>query len=93
MHIREFLAIEKVERADGDLEQEINGLNLRLATGWPGRLFFAVAGEKTDGHDYIDEAVASGSGGRGFFASRDLTQGAGSDSSQERSAHHGSLGC
>ena len=54
MHIREFLAIEKVERADGDLEQEINGLTYDSRQAGPGRLFFAVAGEKTDFHDYID---------------------------------------
>ncbi|HEX7230568.1 MAG TPA: UDP-N-acetylmuramoyl-L-alanyl-D-glutamate--2,6-diaminopimelate ligase [Candidatus Binatia bacterium] len=60
MHIREFLAIEKVERADGDLEQEINGLTYDSRQAAPGRLFFAVAGEKVDGHDYIDEAVRRG---------------------------------
>ena len=60
MHIREFLAIEKVERADGDLEQEINGLTYDSRQARPGRLFFAVEGEKTDGHNYIDEAVRRG---------------------------------
>jgi UDP-N-acetylmuramoyl-L-alanyl-D-glutamate--2,6-diaminopimelate ligase len=60
MHIREFLAIEKVEGADGDLEQEINGLTYDSRQARPGRLFFAVAGEKVDGHDYIDEAVRRG---------------------------------
>lgn len=60
MHIREFLAIEKVERADGDLEQEINGLTYDSRQARPGRLFFAVAGEKADGHDYIGEAVRRG---------------------------------
>lgn len=60
MHIREFLAIERVERADGDLEQEINGLTYDSRQAGPGRLFFAVAGEKADGHDYIDEAVRRG---------------------------------
>ena len=60
MHIREFLAIDGVERADGDLEQEINGLTYDSRQAGPGRLFFAVAGEKVDGHDYIEEAVRRG---------------------------------
>ena len=60
MHIREFLAIDNVERADGDLEQEINGLTYDSRQAGPGRLFFAVAGEKVDGHDYITEAVRRG---------------------------------
>ena len=60
MHIREFLAIDNVERAEGDLEQEINGLTYDSRQAGPGRLFFAVAGEKVDGHDYIDQAVSRG---------------------------------
>src|SRR6185295_12959421 len=66
MHIREFLAIEKVERADGDLEQEINGLTYDSRQAGPGRLFFAVAGEKVDGHDFIEEAVRRGAAAEFF---------------------------
>lgn len=72
MHIREFLAIDGVERADGDLEQEINGLTYDSRQAGPGRLFFAVAGEKVDGHDYIEEAVRRGAAAV-VFSRRELS--------------------
>ena len=60
MRIREFLAIDKVERADGNLEQEIEGLTYDSRQAGPARVFFAVPGERLDGHDYIDDAVRRG---------------------------------
>ena len=72
MHIREFLAIDGVERADGDLEQEINGLTYDSRQAGPGRLFFAVAGEKVDGHDFIEEAVRRGAAAV-VFSRRELS--------------------
>jgi UDP-N-acetylmuramoyl-L-alanyl-D-glutamate--2,6-diaminopimelate ligase len=57
MRIKEFLAIEEVEGTEGNLDQEVNGLAYDSRKVTPGRIFFAVPGEKTDGHDFIAEAV------------------------------------
>jgi UDP-N-acetylmuramoyl-L-alanyl-D-glutamate--2,6-diaminopimelate ligase len=57
MRIKEFLAIGEVEGAEGNLEQEVNGLAYDSRKVSAGQIFFAVPGEKTDGHDFIAEAV------------------------------------
>ncbi|HET9916647.1 MAG TPA: UDP-N-acetylmuramoyl-L-alanyl-D-glutamate--2,6-diaminopimelate ligase [Candidatus Binatia bacterium] len=60
MQVREFLALQEVEQADGDLQQEVTGLTYDSRKAAAGTVFFAVPGEKTDGHDYIGEAVKRG---------------------------------
>jgi len=60
MRVREFLALQAVEQAEGDLEQEVNGLTYDSRRASAGKVFFAVPGEKADGHDYIAEAVQRG---------------------------------
>jgi len=60
MRVREFLALQEIEQADGDLEQEVNGLTYDSRQASVGKVFFAVAGEQADGHDYIGEAVKRG---------------------------------
>jgi UDP-N-acetylmuramoyl-L-alanyl-D-glutamate--2,6-diaminopimelate ligase len=57
MRIDELLAIEEVEEAEGNLGQEVNGLAYDSRKVRPGQIFFAVPGEKADGHDFIAEAV------------------------------------
>src|SRR5688572_22260384 len=57
MRIKEFLAIEAVEAAEGDLDQEVKGLAYDSRKVSAGQIFFAVPGEKADGHDFIAEAV------------------------------------
>ena len=60
MRISEFLALHEVQQADGDLEQEVHGLTYDSRQATAGKVFFAVPGEKADGHDYIGEAVKRG---------------------------------
>jgi len=60
MQVREFLALQEVEQIDGDLEQEVTGLTYDSRNASAGTVFFAVPGEKVDGHEYIGEAVKRG---------------------------------
>ncbi len=60
MRLREFLTLQEVEQAAGDLDQKVNGLTYDSRQVGPGLVFFAIPGEKVDGHDYIGEAVARG---------------------------------
>ena len=60
MRVREFLALQEVEEAKGDLEQEVIGLTYDSRKAAAGSVFFAVQGETVDGHDYIGEAVKRG---------------------------------
>jgi UDP-N-acetylmuramoyl-L-alanyl-D-glutamate--2,6-diaminopimelate ligase len=68
MQLKEFLTLEEVEEAEGNLDQEVNGLTYDSRRASAGQLFFAVAGEKADGHDFIAEAVRRGA--VGFVYSR-----------------------
>jgi UDP-N-acetylmuramoyl-L-alanyl-D-glutamate--2,6-diaminopimelate ligase len=60
MRVREFLALQEIEQADGDLEQEVTGLTYDSRKATAGKIFFAVPGETLDGHDYIGEAIKRG---------------------------------
>jgi UDP-N-acetylmuramyl pentapeptide synthase len=60
MRIREFLALQEVDQAVGDLDQEVTGLTYDSRKAAAGKVFFAVPGEIVDGHDYIDEAITRG---------------------------------
>jgi len=60
MRLREFLALGEVEEATGDLDQEVNGLTYDSRKARAGQVFFAIPGEKVDGHDFIDAAVELG---------------------------------
>ena len=60
MRIREFLALEEVEEATGDLDQEVKGLTYDSRKAHKGQVFFALAGEKVDGHDYMGAAIRQG---------------------------------
>jgi UDP-N-acetylmuramoyl-L-alanyl-D-glutamate--2,6-diaminopimelate ligase len=57
MQIKELLAVEEVEGAEGNLDQEVEGLAYDSRKVRAGQIFFAVPGEKADGHDFIAEAV------------------------------------
>jgi UDP-N-acetylmuramoyl-L-alanyl-D-glutamate--2,6-diaminopimelate ligase len=63
MRLREFLALEQVEEAEGNLDQEVTGLAYDSRQVRPGEFFFAVPGEKVDGHDFIEQAVERGAAG------------------------------
>jgi UDP-N-acetylmuramoyl-L-alanyl-D-glutamate--2,6-diaminopimelate ligase len=63
MRLREFLALEQVEEAEGNLDQEVTGLTYdsrRLRTG---EIFFAIPGEKVDGHEFIPQVLQTGAAG------------------------------
>ncbi|HLH10660.1 MAG TPA: UDP-N-acetylmuramoylalanyl-D-glutamyl-2,6-diaminopimelate--D-alanyl-D-alanine ligase [Methylovirgula sp.] len=47
-------------RVSGNLPQPISGISIDTRTLAPGDLFFAIKGEKTDGHDHVVEAFAKG---------------------------------
>ena len=44
----------------GTLPRAITGISIDTRTIQPGELFFAIKGERTDGHDYVDQAFAAG---------------------------------
>jgi UDP-N-acetylmuramoyl-L-alanyl-D-glutamate--2,6-diaminopimelate ligase len=60
MRIREFVALGEVEETAGNLDQEVNGLAFDSRRVQQGRVFFAVPGEKVDGHDFIGSAIRQG---------------------------------
>lgn len=44
----------------GPLPRGITGISIDTRTIKPGELFFAIKGERTDGHDYVEPAFAAG---------------------------------
>jgi UDP-N-acetylmuramoyl-L-alanyl-D-glutamate--2,6-diaminopimelate ligase len=60
MRLKEFLTLGEVEEAAGDLDQEVNGLAYDSRHAGPGQIFFAIPGEKLDGHDFIPHALERG---------------------------------
>lgn len=60
MRLREFLTLQEVEQAGGDLDRKINGLTYDSREVREGLVFFAIAGEKLDGHHYIADAITRG---------------------------------
>lgn len=44
----------------GSMPRGITGISIDTRTIQPGELFFAIQGEHTDGHDYVDQAFAAG---------------------------------
>ena len=60
MLLKELLKLEEVEEAEGDLNREVSGLAYDSRNVRPGQIFFAIPGEKADGHDFVAQAVARG---------------------------------
>jgi UDP-N-acetylmuramoyl-L-alanyl-D-glutamate--2,6-diaminopimelate ligase len=60
MRLRELLALEKIEAVEGDIEREITGLSYDSRRVDPGSVFFAIRGEKSDGHDFLQQAIERG---------------------------------
>jgi UDP-N-acetylmuramoyl-tripeptide--D-alanyl-D-alanine ligase len=44
----------------GPMPRAITGISIDTRTTQPGELFFAIKGERTDGHDYVDQAFSAG---------------------------------
>jgi UDP-N-acetylmuramoyl-tripeptide--D-alanyl-D-alanine ligase (EC 6.3.2.10) len=47
-------------RVDGGLPQAVSGISIDTRTLAPGDLFFAIQGDNSDGHDYVEAAFAAG---------------------------------
>jgi UDP-N-acetylmuramoyl-L-alanyl-D-glutamate--2,6-diaminopimelate ligase len=60
MRLGDFLKIYQVARAEGDLDRAVLGLSYDSRRVRPGEIFFAIPGEKTDGHEFIADAVRRG---------------------------------
>jgi UDP-N-acetylmuramoyl-L-alanyl-D-glutamate--2,6-diaminopimelate ligase len=60
MRIEDFLTIGEVEQAEGNFDQVVKGLTYDSRHVGAGQIFFAVPGEKLDGHDFIADAVRHG---------------------------------
>lgn len=60
MYLREVLEAVKVLAAAGDPAMLINGIAYDSRQVEPGFLFVAIKGFKTDGHEYINEAIKRG---------------------------------
>src|SRR4029453_926056 len=63
MRLREFLALEQVEEAGGNLDQEVTGLTYDSRRLSAGEIFFALPGEKVDGHEFIPQVLQTGAAG------------------------------
>ena len=56
------MACSRVHRSEGEFDSEAvaTGYSIDSRTLQPGDLFFAVRGERLDGHDYVEAALANG---------------------------------
>jgi UDP-N-acetylmuramoyl-L-alanyl-D-glutamate--2,6-diaminopimelate ligase len=60
MLLRKFLALAAVADAAGQFDQEITGLTYDSRRVGKGSIFFALTGEKFDGHDFVAQAAERG---------------------------------
>jgi UDP-N-acetylmuramoyl-L-alanyl-D-glutamate--2,6-diaminopimelate ligase len=60
MRLGELLALEKIEGIEGDIEREVTGLAYDSRQVEPDSVFFAIRGEKSDGHDFLPQAAERG---------------------------------
>ncbi|HEX2385895.1 MAG TPA: Mur ligase domain-containing protein, partial [Candidatus Binatia bacterium] len=60
MKLGELLQAGDVEETQGNIERAVAGLAYDSRQVKPGFVFFAVPGTKTDGHEYIADALARG---------------------------------
>lgn len=60
MRLEEFLTLAEVDEVHGDTNQEIKGLAYDSRKVGAGQIFFAISGEKSDGHDFISAAIERG---------------------------------
>jgi len=60
MRLNELLALEEIDALEGDIEREVAGLAYDSRRVGAGYVFFAIRGEKSDGHDFLQEAAGRG---------------------------------
>ena len=76
MRLREFLPLQEIEEAGGNLDQEVTGLTYDSRQVRAGEIFFAIPGEKFDGHEFIPQALQNGAAGVVVAHKRTWPQGA-----------------
>ena len=62
MLLRQLMAEEKIEELHGTLDQPISGLAYDSRRVREGNVFFALVGQKADGHQFIRQAAGRGAG-------------------------------
>ena len=60
MRLRELLALDEIEAVEGDIEREVAGLAYDSRQVGAEYVFFAIRGEKADGHDFLQQAAGRG---------------------------------
>ncbi len=60
MRLEEFLALEKVEEVNGEINQQVVGLTYDSRKVMPGQVFFAIPGGEVDGHEFVAQALQRG---------------------------------
>src|SRR5688572_11381218 len=60
MRLKDFLTLQELEQAEGDLDQEVTGLVYDSRRVAKGDVFFAVPGERADGHRFVNQAIDRG---------------------------------
>jgi UDP-N-acetylmuramoyl-L-alanyl-D-glutamate--2,6-diaminopimelate ligase len=60
MRLRDFLTLQNLEQAEGNLDQEVAGLVYDSRRVAKGEVFFAVPGEQADGHQFLNQAIERG---------------------------------
>jgi UDP-N-acetylmuramoyl-L-alanyl-D-glutamate--2,6-diaminopimelate ligase len=60
MRLKDFLTLQKLQQADGDLDQEVAGLVYDSRRVARGDVFFAVPGAQADGHQFVNQAIERG---------------------------------
>lgn len=60
MRLKDFLTLQKIEQAEGDLDQEVAGLVYDSRRVAQGDVFFAVPGAHADGHRFVNQAIERG---------------------------------
>src|SRR3989338_6267380 len=60
MRLKELLGVGEVNEAGGDMDQAITGLSYDSRRVKKGEIFFAVPGERLDGHEFAAQALEQG---------------------------------
>ncbi|MGI6553219.1 MAG: UDP-N-acetylmuramoyl-tripeptide--D-alanyl-D-alanine ligase [Bacillota bacterium] len=63
MDLREVSQAIKATVLTGRLDRQVSGISIDSRTLRPGELFFALPGERVDGHRYVKQALAQGGAG------------------------------
>jgi UDP-N-acetylmuramoyl-L-alanyl-D-glutamate--2,6-diaminopimelate ligase len=60
MRLAELLALDQIESIEGDIQCEVTGLAYDSRQAAAGSVFFAIRGENSDGHDFLQHAADRG---------------------------------